>query len=127
MARILLDMITVFEKKKITAVLRDPLKWIDSLDVLVEKYRSSNFSVGKKVLVDPFSGENIQVPSENVNRLALEVLEAINSDPICAPRFDKERQYIGIEYEIMLENALRAISMFVIDYEKNVPIHLTLK
>jgi hypothetical protein len=112
-ARTLLESITVFQKKKITAVLRDPIKWIDSSDALVEKYRASNSTVGKKELVDPFSGEHIVAPSDQVNRLAFDVLEAINSDPMYAPRFDRERQYIGMEYEMILEKALRAISMFV--------------
>mmetsp|Transcript_13360 Transcript_13360/g.25078 ORF Transcript_13360/g.25078 Transcript_13360/m.25078 type:complete len:314 (+) Transcript_13360:353-1294(+) len=113
MAKILLENITVFEKKKISAVLRDPLKWIDSSNFLVEKYRSSNVIVGKRELVDPFSEEHVIVPgpSEHSNRLAFEVLEAVNSDPICAPRFDKERQYIGMEFEIRLETALRAINI----------------
>jgi hypothetical protein len=65
-------------------------------------------------VLDPFSGVAIEIPTQKGNRLALEVLEAINSDPMCAPQSDKIRQYIGMEYELLLEKALRAISKYLL-------------
>jgi hypothetical protein len=40
-------------------------------------------------------------------RLALEVSEAIDSDPMYGPAHDRQRQFIGIEYEVVLEHVLR--------------------
>ena len=61
--------------------------------------------------IDPFSGEVIQYSkNEKVNRLAKEVQEAISMDPLYGPRSDRERQIIGTEYEIVLEQILRSMS-----------------
>lgn len=40
-------------------------------------------------------------------RLALEVKEAIDSDPLCGPTSDRAKHFIGIEYEIVLERGLK--------------------
>ena len=40
-------------------------------------------------------------------RLALEVKEAVESDPLCGPASDRAKHYIGIEYEIILERGLK--------------------
>jgi hypothetical protein len=40
-------------------------------------------------------------------RLALEVIEAIDSDPMYGPAHDRQRQLIGVEYEVVLEYVLR--------------------
>jgi hypothetical protein len=40
-------------------------------------------------------------------RLALEVSEAIDSDPMYGPAHDRQRQFIGVEYEVVLEHVLR--------------------
>lgn len=40
-------------------------------------------------------------------RLALEVKEAIDSDPLCGPMSDRAKHFIGIEYEIVLERGLK--------------------
>jgi hypothetical protein len=40
-------------------------------------------------------------------RLALEVKDAVESDPLCGPASDRAKHYIGIEYEIILERGLK--------------------
>ena len=40
-------------------------------------------------------------------RLALEVKEAVESDPLYGPASDRAKHYIGIEYEIILERGLK--------------------
>ena len=47
--------------------------------------------------------------SKPVSRLAQEVAEAIELDPMYGPRHDRERSDIGIEYEELLEKCLNAI------------------
>lgn len=45
-------------------------------------------------------------------RLALEVKEAIASDPLSGPASDRARHFIGIEYEIVLERELKNLGSF---------------
>lgn len=42
-----------------------------------------------------------------LTRLSLEVTEAIDNDPMYGPRHDRERNVIGAEYELLLEESLR--------------------
>ncbi|OEU20551.1 hypothetical protein FRACYDRAFT_167013 [Fragilariopsis cylindrus CCMP1102] len=44
-------------------------------------------------------------------RLALEVKEAVESDPLCGPASDRAKHYIGIEYEIILERGLKNLGI----------------
>jgi hypothetical protein len=119
LARGIIENITVYEKKEITMALRDPLERLDNVEVILEKYRHSEVTTQKqmnKSLVDPFSGKTIcqigDSTTTTTTRLAREVMEAIHSDPMYGPRFDKERNYIGIEYEILLERALQSLRKF---------------
>ena len=43
-------------------------------------------------------------------RIYREIIHAINKDPLYGPRHDKQRRVIGLEHEIMLEQALHAMS-----------------
>jgi len=116
LARGIIENITIYEKKEITMAMRNPLTKLHSVEVILDKYRNSEGPNLKQIqmcpkaaLIDPFSGTLI-CKSDNATRLAQEVMEAINSDPMYGPRFDKERNYIGIEYEIILERALQSFS-----------------
>jgi len=44
-------------------------------------------------------------------RLALEVKDAVDSDPLCGPVSDRARHFIGIEYEIILERGLKNLGI----------------
>ena len=129
LARGIVENITIYEKKEITKAMRDPLAKLCTVDVILEKYRDSenasvvntNTNDGEipsallvSPIVDPFSGRPMP-GSDTCTRLAREVLEAINSDPLYGPRFDKERNYVGIEYEMKLERALRTMSKSKLD------------
>ena len=128
LARGIVENITIYEKKEITKAMRDPLAKLCSVDVILEKYRDSENanvvntntndgeipSVLVSPIVDPFSGRPMP-GSDTCTRLAREVLEAINSDPLYGPRVDKERNYVGIEYEMKLERALRTMSKSKLD------------
>ncbi len=109
LARGVIENITIYEKKEITKAMKDPMTKLRTVEVILDKYRDSeNFHTAYDV-TDPFSG-GIIPQSQSTTRLAREVLEATNSDPLYGPRFDKERNYIGIEYEIILEKSLQSMS-----------------
>jgi len=61
--------------------------------------------------IDPFSNQPIPPPSGPITRLAVEVMEAIDSDPLYGPRQDRERHSVGIEYEIILEQTLSSMGI----------------
>lgn len=63
--------------------------------------------------MDPFSLRPIDNSNpEKITRIAREVTQAINQDPLYGPRHDKQRRVIGLEHEIILEQALHAMSKF---------------
>lgn len=113
LARGVVENITIFQKKELTMAMRDPMKHLSSMDIIFDPFHSSEkvkHDLGKD-LKDTFSGLQLEC-SEKSLRLAREVVEATNSDPLYGPRHDKERNYVGLEYEIILERALSAMSKF---------------
>jgi hypothetical protein len=40
-------------------------------------------------------------------RLATEVKEAVDADPLSGPRSDRAKHFVGIEFEVALEHMLR--------------------
>ena len=48
-----------------------------------------------------------------ISRLAYEVLEAVNTDPMYGLFHDKVRNNIGYEHEIMLQNILNCVGEFL--------------
>jgi hypothetical protein len=57
--------------------------------------------------IDPFT-------LKSVTRLAQEVMDAIDADPMYGPIYDRERSEVGVEYEKRLEQILTAMSKFPI-------------
>lgn len=47
-------------------------------------------------------------------RLALEVEEAIDADPMYGPIHDRQRHSIGVEYEVVLEDKLQSMGTYVL-------------
>jgi hypothetical protein len=47
-------------------------------------------------------------------RLAVEVEEAVHSDPMYGPEHDKHRHFIGVEYEVALERQLASMGEFLV-------------
>jgi hypothetical protein len=42
-----------------------------------------------------------------VTRLATQVKEAVDADPLTGPRSDKAKYFVGVEYEVALEHMLK--------------------
>jgi len=101
-------------RKFITEAIRDPIRKLSSPTIIAEAYRASERVLSAKAeestIRDPFSGQYIFHSEHNeTTRLAREVIEATHADPLYGPRFDKERNFVGVEYEIILEETLRAM------------------
>jgi len=115
LARSVVENITSFQKKRIKDAMKDPFVKLKFKDVILDQYQSSeprskSSTETECAMIDPFSGLSMD-NSTQVTRLAREVVEATNSDPLYGPRFDKERNYVGIEYEMILERALRSMGI----------------
>ncbi|GKY96048.1 hypothetical protein MPSEU_000565000 [Mayamaea pseudoterrestris] len=89
-SRYLVEALTQFKSKKLTDALRNPEVHLVDANVFQEKYRLS------------------QITS---NRLAREVLEAQQADPLHGPRAEVQRHMLGIEFECVLEYQLRQIGI----------------
>jgi len=103
-------------RKFITEAIRDPIRKLSSPTIIAEAYRASERVLSAKAeestIRDPFSGQYIFHSEHNeTTRLAREVIEATHADPLYGPRFDKERNFVGVEYEIILEETLRAMGI----------------
>jgi len=103
-------------RKVITEAIRDPIRILSSPTIIAEAYRGServlNTKAEELTVRDPFSGQYIFHSEHNqITRLAREVMEATQADPLYGPRFDKERNFVGVEYEIILEQTLRAMGI----------------
>ena len=89
-------------KKAVTEAMREPWRKLGDPSVLKPEYQSSE-------------NHKSQAGDESLSklsRLATEVIEAMKSDPLYGPKQDRERHLIGLEHEVMLENALEAMSEF---------------
>jgi hypothetical protein len=105
-ARSLVDHITDLPKKSITLALRNPIEYL-TVDLIHEEYRDLENDL---ILIDPFSGKKEKVKN-SCTRLAKEILEAVTSDPIYGPRFDTQRNQMGVEYEMLLERSLKVMGI----------------
>ena len=88
-------------KKAVTEAMREPQRVLGDPSIVKPEYRSSeeNGSLPTKASSSP-----------PLSRLAMEVIEAMRSDPLYGPKQDRERQSVGLEHEEMLEKALEAMS-----------------
>lgn len=112
-SRILVETVTSgrLSKKNLTEAMRDPIRRLGNSSVLSPEYCDSErfLRPNPPQTIDEFSNTPVPQPDRGqVTRLAVEVMEAINTDPMYGPRHDKERNEIGIQYEIILEEQLRA-------------------
>jgi len=85
-------------KKGLADALRNPLQRLGTLDVIAPQYRAS---------------EKYKTTA-TATRLAREVVNAIDSDPMMGPRHDKDRHMVGVEFEVVLEYKLKSLSEWVL-------------
>jgi hypothetical protein len=82
----------VNKKKGLAKAMKDPMNELGTMDVIAPEYHASE---------KQFAGQ-----SASSTRLAIQVQEAIDSDPMYGPIHDKERHIVGVEYEVVLEHYL---------------------
>lgn len=96
LARCIVEEITLLEKKALTEAMKDPLVKLDSMNIIKPKYHDS-------------VSEKSSLPSTITSRLAREVKDAIDSDPMHGPIHDKTRHIVGVEFEVVLECKLKSL------------------
>ena len=105
-----------YQKKAIRNALLDPLTILGDTAVIRPMYQSvwtmsfdPSYAIQKP---DPFTGLLPKPHNQNPNKLALDVWEAIEQDPMYGPRHDRISTIVGLEYELALEEHLRSMSKF---------------
>ena len=81
------------KKKALAKAMRNPEQFLGNLDAISEDFRCTEPSTVFRT----------------TTRLAQEVREAINADPMYGPVHDRDRHVVGIEYEVVLEFKLHAM------------------
>jgi hypothetical protein len=114
LARYMVQEMTTLDKKEITNAMKDPMNLLGTSDVIQSKYR--NDALDKAI----WSTKHQQQQQSKTTRLAQEVRDIIDSDPMYGPMHDKGRHLIGIEYEVVLEHKLQTIGRFTIISYNNV-------
>mmetsp|Transcript_8608 Transcript_8608/g.18482 ORF Transcript_8608/g.18482 Transcript_8608/m.18482 type:complete len:400 (-) Transcript_8608:62-1261(-) len=104
-------------RKFVTEAVRSPEKILGcASDCIIPQYLFSEKRGKRTQLEGRGVGSNDdrqfdEVRERTISRLALEVKEAVNSDPMHGPRHDRERHNIGMEYELLLEKRLRSMDI----------------
>ena len=80
------------QKKSLSKAMREPELYLGTLDSIADDYQASEDS-------------NLN----GLTRLAKQVREAMDCDPIYGPMHDKERHLVGVEYEVVLEFELKRL------------------
>jgi hypothetical protein len=91
----------VIPKNLIGDAMRDPVGVMGSASFPREMVKAS-------VLIQYKEGQHHQIDGA-LSRLASEVKEAQNSDPLHGPENEKRSHLVGVEYEVVLEQQLRAL------------------
>lgn len=97
-ARYVVEAVTSLGRKQLAEAMRDGTA-LKSAEVIVDEFVPS-----EQVRQPP--------PEPGTTRLATEVKQAQDADPLHGPRSDKERHVIGIEYEVVLEHYLSEMGEF---------------
>lgn len=99
-ARYMLEGLTNFPKNDISKAVTNPIQMIEDSSVLKPALLRSEGNGGDAILSYPFR-----------TRLAKEIHQAANCDPLCGPRHDVSRRMVGVEFEVVLEKQLSSIGM----------------
>jgi hypothetical protein len=92
------------QKKMLGDAMRDPLGVLGSAGVVSEPYRDAELVRLEERRTHPIAS--------NVTRLAFEVKEAQDSDPLHGPEKEMRSHLVGVEFEVVLEHQLREIGEF---------------
>jgi hypothetical protein len=96
----------------ITDAMRNPAKILSSLDNIAPEFHAAE-QFGKKPDLTTSGRNTMAALTVTTTRLAREVMEAIDSDPLHGPLHERERHFVGVEYEVVLEYQLKSLSKCV--------------
>ncbi|KAG7336821.1 TPD sequence-motif-containing protein [Nitzschia inconspicua] len=103
MARVIVENVAIIpddKKKFLTAAMRDPMHYLGRVDCVRDEFLDIEHQWATE--------EKERISSATApTRLATEVNEAIDSDPLSGPRSDRAKHFVGIEFEVALEHMLR--------------------
>jgi hypothetical protein len=109
-------------KKGLINAMRCPIQYLGTIENIKEEFHYTEEQYANKKKQNPPLGEeqeqdNSKTTSSNtITRLAIEVKDAMDSDPLYGPISDRTKHFIGIEYEVALEHMLKEMGT----YEKSV-------
>jgi hypothetical protein len=96
----------------VTEAMRNPAKILSNLDNIAPEFHAAEACYHQRTS----SSTAVQVPpmtaTTTMTRMAREVKEAIDSDPLYGPLHDRERHFVGVEYEVVLEYQLKSLSKY---------------
>mmetsp|Transcript_9362 Transcript_9362/g.13287 ORF Transcript_9362/g.13287 Transcript_9362/m.13287 type:complete len:301 (-) Transcript_9362:188-1090(-) len=111
-------------RKNLTKVMRDPMGVLCRSSIIESSSKDSECTQRKteinaldgiaRLKVESVNGKGkcgVREENRSSLRLAKEVEDALDADPLYGPRFDKQHNAIGVEYEIYLEQALLAMKI----------------
>ena len=95
-------------KKLVTEALRYPERVLGRASSLLPEYAfSEKNGTARQQQREPSDENDGEGGAPKLSRLAIEVRNALDSDPMYGPRSDRERHNVGLEYELLLEETLR--------------------
>jgi hypothetical protein len=103
-ARCMLEGLTTLGKKGLTKAIKSPEATLNDPSIVLLQYRSSES--GNSSVAGGSADVTRAASTGPPTRLAREVREAINCDPLHGPDQDARRHLAGIEYELALEHQL---------------------
>jgi hypothetical protein len=118
-ARTIVEEITNLKSRKgLTDAMRHPLEKLGDRGAILEAYQESenverkqqDYKHGETEVDDAYK-EGVCKEVVATTRLALEVMDVIQRDPMNGPKFDAERNRAGIEHEILLQECLHAMGI----------------
>jgi hypothetical protein len=98
LARLIVETVAGLKKKTLAKAMRDPQLHLGSIDAIADEFRATETS-------------SPVLQGTGTTRLAMEVQESIDMDPIYGPLQDKERHLVGVEYEVVLEFDLTSLGL----------------
>ncbi|KAL7573182.1 hypothetical protein ACA910_018842 [Epithemia clementina (nom. ined.)] len=118
------------KKKGVTDAMRDPQRVLACLEQIAPEFHASEElfqqqrqqrQQQEQQQLQSSQSTNVDFSSANLHnsptaacfgtRLAYEVNQAIQADPMYGPMLDKQRHLVGIEYEVVLEYLLRKLDI----------------
>jgi AraC-like DNA-binding protein len=104
-------------KKMLGDAMRDPLGVLGPAGVVSESYRDAELVRFEERRTDP--------AASHVTRLAFEVKEAQDSDPLHGPEKEMKSHLVGVEFEVVLEHQLRLIGESAVGSAREMKMSLT--